>query len=213
MHAFGNKQVLSDVYITLKTGETVGLLGRNGSGKTTLLNIIFGILKPDCISIHLDGSFCERLYTKKNLITFLPPHNFLPARLTVEKAITLFLEISVDTNILSEDRIVNPLLKKKIWTLSGGELRYLEIMLILESDSIFTLLDEPFRGQAPIYQEKIQDKIRKTGKGKGVIVTDHYYNAILDISDRIVLLDKGTTVAITDHRILTDYKYMPAVDS
>ena len=166
IHAFGNKRILSDVYITLKTGETVGLLGRNGSGKTTLLKIIFGTLKADGQSIRLDGRYCERLYTKKNLIAFLPQHTFLPAGLTVEKTISLFLDVSIDTHLLSEDCVVNPLLKKKIWNLSSGELRYLEIMLILESDSIFTLLDEPFTGLEPFIWKKYRKKSKRPERKK-----------------------------------------------
>ena len=44
-------------------------------------------------------------------------------------------------------------------------------------------------------------------------MTDHYYRSVLDVSDRIVFLDEGTTVAITEKIQLTDHKYLPAVDS
>ncbi|MFC1541951.1 ATP-binding cassette domain-containing protein [Candidatus Latescibacterota bacterium] len=209
MHTFGTKKLLSDVYLTVRTGEIIGLLGRNGSGKTTLMNIIFGTLKSDSSVIRFDGQYCERLYTKKNYISFLPQHTFIPKDLSVEKAITLLLESSSDTSRLSENPIINPLLKKKIRDLSDGELRLLEIFLILESDSVFSLLDEPFTGIAPIFQEQIQEKIKMIGREKGLIITDHDYRNILDISDRIILLRNQTVVEIEDISQLTELYYLP----
>ncbi|MFC1538098.1 ATP-binding cassette domain-containing protein [Candidatus Latescibacterota bacterium] len=210
MHTFGMKKLLSDVYLKVQTGEIIGLLGRNGSGKTTLMNIIFGILKPDSRIIRFDGQYFKRLYTEKNTISFLPQHTFIPRDLSVEKAITLMGETTGITHRISENRIINSLLKKKIRELSDGELRFLEIFLILESDSEFSLLDEPFTGLAPIYQEQIQEKIKMTGKRKGLIITDHMYRNVLDICDKIVLLKNGMTIEIKDKSQLIEFEYLPS---
>jgi ABC-type multidrug transport system ATPase subunit len=73
---FGDKRVLSDVYLKCCTGEVVGILGRNGSGKTTLLRIIFGELETTNKSIRINGQVISEPYKSDGLLKFLPQFNF-----------------------------------------------------------------------------------------------------------------------------------------
>lgn len=69
---FGNRQVLTDVFISCRKGEITGLLGRNGSGKSTLLKIIFGSLPADNKFIKIGYRTVTGLFDNRNLIKYLP---------------------------------------------------------------------------------------------------------------------------------------------
>lgn len=92
--------------------------------------------------------------------------------------------------------------------LSGGQRRLIEFLLILYSDSNFILLDEPFTQLAPILIEEMQKHLMKFKQYKGIILTDHYYQQILDISDRIVLLHNGCNYKINGFEDLQLHKYL-----
>ena len=97
---------------------------------------------------------------------------------------------------------------KNVEQLSGGELRQLEMLIILYSKADFILLDEPFTHVTPVQCEYFKNVIKAVGKTKGIIVTDHQYYNVLDISDRIILLNNGTTKHITDIDELATYGYI-----
>ena len=208
-HSFEDKKILSDIYLTCKTGEIIGILGRNGCGKTTLLKIIFGILKADNQAIRINNNYYAKPFTHNNLIAYLPEHNFLPADLSVEKSISLFVDTISGMERVMRDSRVKSLLPYKIKNLSGGERRYLEIVLVIHLDRHFILLDEPFTGIEPLFQEKIREFIRENAMEKGFIITDHDYRNIIDVSDRFLLLRNGTVVSIKDEDELRSFHYLP----
>src|SRR6185312_11154461 len=83
--------------------------------------------------------------------------------------------------------------RKKPEQLSGGELRQLGMLMILYNRADFILLDEPFTHVTPIQADYFKTIIKKVSKGKGIIITDHQYDNVLDVSDRIILLTDGCT--------------------
>lgn len=105
--------------------------------------------------------------------------------------------------------LVLPLLNKKSKQLSGGEKRLLEILLMIYSDSAYTLIDEPFNGIAPVFKEEIKDLIKEQSAGKGFIITDHDYRNILDIATRIVIMYDGGTKQIKHMEELKYWGYIP----
>ena len=110
---------------------------------------------------------------------------------------------------MSNHHRIAPHLFKKIKELSGGERRYLEVLLILSLPVPFVLLDEPFSAIEPIYKVEIQEMINSSRKEKGVILADHDYNCLMDVSDRVVLLDKGVCRWITEKYQLIEFNYLP----
>ncbi|WP_081694206.1 ATP-binding cassette domain-containing protein [Flavobacterium suncheonense] len=204
---FNHKTVLSDVFLRCETGDIIGLLGRNGSGKSTLLKIIFGIVPADYKFIRINGKVKRKTSELLNEISYLPQENFIPKTFSVKKAICLSLA-KEERPLFCEDAMIQGILDKKIAHLSGGELRYLEIKLIVSNPSKFVLLDEPYNGLSPVMAEKINVLIRKKSKDKGIIITDHKYHHVMDVSTRLILMANGKTHHIDDTNELIEKGYL-----
>ncbi len=204
--AFGYNQVLTDIYVKCRTGEIIGLLGRNGTGKSTLLKIIYGTQTADNRFIRINGKVYENPYLS-GLLAYLPQDSFLPKQLTIFKVIQLYLgTISITT--FAKDEIIGPLLQSKVSSLSGGELRYLEIKLLLNLPAMFVLLDEPFNGIAPVVIEHLKEMIQEHAKTKGIILTDHDCRNVLDVADSHYLLYDGGIKHIENKDDLVSWGYL-----
>lgn len=192
-HRYGERSILSNVYLNCRIGEVVGLLGRNGSGKSTLLKIIFGSICPDYIHMKLNGEPVKRAY-RSGLLAYLPQNSFVPARLKIKQLVELYTN-RYKSDLLTQE-VIYTNLNRMIGDLSGGQRRLIECLLILYSDSDFVLLDEPFSQLAPLIIEELQMHIEQFKPLKGIILTDHYYRQILTVSTRIVLLHNGCNYKI-----------------
>lgn len=204
---YDGKIIVSDVYLKCETTDIIGILGRNGSGKSTLLKIIFGIVTADFKFVRVDGAVKSKTSDLLNEISYLPQENFIPNLFSVKKAIVL----SVANDKLQEfyeDEIIQTILNKKINQLSGGELRYLEIKLILNKNSKFVLLDEPYNGLSPIMIDKINVLVTKYSNIKGIIITDHNYENIIKISTELVLMKEGKMHHLRDRSELVEKGYL-----
>lgn len=207
--SFDNKIILSDVYLKCKTKDIIGLLGRNGSGKSTLLKIIFGIESADFKFVRIDG--CVKTKTKElfDEISYLPQDNFIPNGFSIKKAIRL----SVQKDKIPEfyrDEMISTLLDKKVAHLSGGELRYLEIKIILNNSSKFVLLDEPYNGLSPLMVEKVNELIVENSKTRGIIISDHNYENVIKVSNKLVLLKEGKAHHLLCKEDLIEKGYLKA---
>lgn len=204
---YHNVVILSSVYLKCATGDIVGLLGRNGSGKSTLLKIISGYEKADNIFISLNGN---KLTTNRRwieTISYLPQEHFLPPNISVQEVIKLSI-LKHEIPFFCEDEMLQKVLHNNVSDLSGGELRYLEIKLILENPSKFVLLDEPYLGLAPIMIEKVNEMIQSKAKTKGIIITDHNFRTLTALSNKIVLLKEGVLQPIQNNSELITNGYI-----
>lgn len=206
--SFGGKQVLTDVFISCKTGDIIGLLGRNGSGKSTFLKILFGSLYTDYQHITINGKILDQAFKEKGIISYLPQSSFLPKNLTVEKIIQLFDHLDYNSKLF-DDQIISKILKTKVRNISGGELRYLEIILILSLDSKFVILDEPFNGISPLNVDLIKDMIRNQSNTKGIILTDHDYRNVLDVANKYMILFDGGIKILKSKEDFIYWGYLP----
>lgn len=80
------------------------------------------------------------------------------------------------------------------------------------SNSRYILLDEPFNGVAPKNIEDIKSRIREQSKMKGIILTDHDYRNIIDVSDRIIFLYDGGTKEVKSLDELKYWGYVPEIN-
>jgi ABC-type lipopolysaccharide export system ATPase subunit len=204
---YNGKIVVSDVYLKCETKDIIGVLGRNGAGKSTLLKIIFGIVNADFKFVRVDGIVKSKTSDLLNQISYLPQDNFIPNLFSVKKAIVLSV-VSDKPEEFYDDEIIQMILNKKIKHLSGGELRYLEIKLILNNESKFVLLDEPYNGLSPIMIEKINVLIAKCSSTKGIVITDHNYENIIKISTKLVLMKEGKMHHLEDRSELVGKGYL-----
>jgi lipopolysaccharide export system ATP-binding protein len=206
--SFGDKQVLTDISLTCQPGDIIGLLGRNGTGKSTLLKIIFGTLYTDYKFIRINDEILNQPFKSKSKIAYLPQDNFLPKNITVNKAVEIYSD-DFDQKVFLEDDVLSKVTGTKIGNLSGGESRYLEVKLLLNLDSVFLLLDEPFNGISPLHVELIKTMILKKSSQKGIILTDQDYRNVLDIANRFCLLFDGGLKSVKTRQDLIDWGYVP----
>lgn len=204
--AYDGRKILQDVYLDCKPGEIVGMLGRNGCGKSSLLKVIFGTLKPDYKYISINDEYIDKAYLH-NRIAYLPQHHYLPRSLNI-KSLAKMLVDARDWDEFAAYPIYQNHYHKVAGELSGGELRQLETLMILYSKADYILLDEPFTHISPIQADDFKAILRKRANTKGIVITDHQYYNILEISDRLILIENGCTKRITEHAQLVTYGYL-----
>jgi ABC-type multidrug transport system ATPase subunit len=205
--SFDNKSVLSDVYLKCETGDIIGLLGRNGSGKSTLLKIIFGIEPAEFKFVRIDGFVKTKTRDLFAEISYLSQENCIPSLFSVKKVIRL----SVSKEKIFDfylDETIAAMLNKNIAHLSGGELRYLEIKIVLCNSSKFVLLDEPYNGLSPIMVEKVNLLITENARAKGIIITDHNYENVIVISTKLILMKDGKAHHLSHKNELIEKGYL-----
>jgi len=203
---FGLRRILSDVYLKCETGKITGLLGRNGQGKSCLMNIILGTLRASISSVRFDGTMIKGAAKRNGLLLYLPQFNFIPKSLSPKQVLTDFqLSWSDFINRFPEFSQQRDL---KVIELSGGQWRTLELYIVVKTPSLFSMLDEPFTHLNPIQIEKIKEFLTEEKINKGLLITDHMYSHILDISDNLYLLKDGKTHLAKTIEDLDDLGYI-----
>jgi branched-chain amino acid transport system ATP-binding protein len=198
---YGEAVVLQGVSLALDEGETLALLGRNGTGKTTLINTLAGATRQHGGTITLGGVALHKL----------PPHQRAAAGIGwVPQERNIFKSLTVHENLTAVARpgkwtpdgvyAMFPRLaerKTNLGTqLSGGEQQMLAMGRALVVNPRLLLLDEPLEGLAPIVVEELLRAIRRITREEGLsaIIVEQHPQAILAVSDRAIVLDRGTVV-------------------
>jgi ABC-type lipopolysaccharide export system ATPase subunit len=120
----------------------------------------------------------------------------LPKHLKVRDVIPLFYTAGDEQDKIFRAHFIEKIAAQKVGTLSMGQKRYLELLLVAHLPHPFLLLDEPFSMIEPLYKEVIQEFLLSLKAKKGILLTDHYYTDVLEISDRnLVLVDGVSHVA------------------
>ena len=203
---YNGKKILYGIYIKLDRGKITGILGRNGSGKTSLLRILFGDLQPKYKNIRYNGKYLPRPLYASGKISYLPQYPLVPKDLSIKHAFGLFnVPWGQFINIFESFQEYG---ETRIKDLSSGEIRVVETYLILMSNKEIILLDEPFSFIAPIYIEKFKVLIQQVKKKSIIVLTDHFYNDILAISDTVYLLKNGCSKKIGDKKELKGLGYI-----
>jgi branched-chain amino acid transport system ATP-binding protein len=219
---FGGLKALDGVSLEVEEGEIFGLIGPNGAGKTTLFNLISGTLpisagsvvfKKREISRLPDYQICQlgiartyqniRLFGRMTVLenvlvgqhcrtraglwsTFLR----LPAERAENARAQRVAEEWLDFFHLSTKR------EEKASSLAYGEERRLEIARALATEPTLLLLDEPSAGMNPQEVRELNELITKIrNRGKTIFLIEHNMRVIMDICDRIAVLDFGQKIA------------------
>lgn len=214
--SLGHFQILQDLSFTLDAGETAGIIGPNGSGKTTLFNTLSGFHYPQKGSIYFKGQDVTRLrpYRRsragigrvfqqsgvfremtvlENVVTALEGKSSLwksliysPSRLRSLRAESYSYLEQIGLHGKAHD---------KASSLSGGQLRLLEIIRTVAFGAELFLLDEPTAGVSPKMKDDVIALIKKLQQdGKTVLIIEHDINFIKEFCERIIVLDQGTVI-------------------
>jgi branched-chain amino acid transport system ATP-binding protein len=206
--AFAGVQALEEVTFELARHEVVGLIGPNGAGKTTLINLITGFDLPDSGKIELDGEDVTRWNPPRRARAGLArtfQHGHLFADLSVRENVEL-AALGVGAGVEEAHRLAGDLLDlleigsradSLAAALPHGDASKVGVARALASRPRYVLMDEPAAGLPESEVGALIDAIRAVRDRfrAGVLVVDHNMALIMEVSDRIQVLDHGRTLA------------------
>lgn len=202
---FGDRVALNNISFTIKKGEVVGLLGPNGAGKTTMMRILTCFFPPTNGKAKVDGIDCvENPIEVKKRIGYMTENPLLYNEMTVEA----FLKFMVDVRNIPKtdknktiDKIIDGLKLEDvrgriIGRLSRGYKQRVGLAQALLSSPPVLILDEPTVGLDPKQIIEIRELIKSLGGERTIILSSHILPEVSQICERIIIIDKGTIVAI-----------------
>ena len=218
---FGSLRAVDGVAFNLETGALDGLIGPNGAGKTTLFNTVAGQLTPDEGSVRLagrrlDGLAPHRVFAAGLARTFQIPRPFL--EMTVLENVMLVPGNQIGERFWSnwiapgtvrreEERNrerareiiafcgLEPVMGDLARTLSGGQLKLLELARSLIAEPQLILLDEPTAGVNPVLAETLMEKITAlNARGHAFLIIEHNMDLVMSICRRIMVMAQGRLI-------------------
>ena len=191
--------------LSVKEGEIFGLLGPNGSGKSTTINCILALLEYDKGEIKIFGEpMSPKAYEIKKQIGIVPQDVAVYDSLTVYENIDFFCGLYIKDKKTRKKYVqeaidfvaLNDFVKFKPNKLSGGLKRRLNIACGIAHKPKLIFFDEPTVAVDPQSRHKILEGIEELrDKGATVIYTSHYMEEVEQLCDRILIIDKGHTIA------------------
>lgn len=198
-HRYGGTVALDGVDLTVETGECVALLGPNGAGKTTLVNLAVGLLPRQRGGISLVGGDPRSARTRRHLGVVQQSLGF-PGTLKVGEliagaAVRGGRPRSSAAPIMAELGLTD-LAERRAAKLSGGQRQRVQLAMALVTDPTLLVLDEPTVGlDAPTRRQLWRILERRREKGAGILLTTHLIDEAATVSDRVVVLAHGRTLA------------------
>ena len=202
---YNKETVLKIDSLEINSGQTFGLVGNNGAGKTTLFSTLLDLIKPTTGKVLNNGinvrtsedwkSFTSAFLDESFLISYLMPEEYFyfvgELRNFSKKQVDEFLKQFED---LFNGEILGG--KKFIRDLSKGNQKKVGIVAALIGDPEVIILDEPFANLDPTTQIRLKKIIKTLSQKVGVtvLVSSHDLQDVTEVSDRIVLLEKGLVI-------------------
>ena len=210
------------VDLSIEAGELVSLIGPNGSGKTTLFNCVTGYLAADAGRVRFRGrdikgvaphriarlgvgrtfqvvSVFPRLSALENLLTFLQQHQEegVLTRLVRAPGVRRFEAVAVERAMMLLDSVgLAARASAPAGSLSYGQRKLLAFAAALMPDPELVLLDEPAAAVNPTMINQMKEQIRALHRrGKTVLLVEHNMDVVMDISQRVIVLDHGQKIA------------------
>jgi len=174
---FGSVQVLTQVWLQIRAGEAVGLVGVNGAGKTTLLRIAAGLVLPDSGSVRVADQTVGLRYFGGEMT--------LPPDVQGRRWAALF-------GVASHDR-------RRLGALSRGSRQLYGLRVVLAGHADLIILDEPWEGLDPAGAAWLTDVLQGCREGgAAILVSSHRLHDMVAACSRFVLLEGGRCRAITE---------------
>ena len=219
---FGGLQALSDVGMTIQTGQIYGLIGPNGAGKTTFFNVLTGLYTPDAGSFELGGTAYKPAAVHEVAKSGIA-RTFQNIRLFAE--MTALENVMVGRHVRTHSGLIGAVFRTRSFkaeeaaiaqraqelldyvgighyapykarTLSYGDQRRLEIARALATDPKLIALDEPAAGMnatEKVVLRELIDRIRKDGRT--ILLIEHDVKLVMGLCDRVTVLDYGKQIA------------------
>jgi len=201
----GGRRVVDGVDLACESAQIVGLLGPNGAGKTTTLRMLYGFLRPDAGSIHVNGVELGRgLVRAKRAIGVCTQDDTFDGDFTVEQNLSIAAHYFRPRPTALGRRVAELMerfdlvgyARDKPETLSGGYRRRLMIARALVHRPRLLFLDEPTTGLDPQARMGVWDLVDGLrSEGLGIILTTHYMDEAERLSDALAVLARGRVVA------------------
>ena len=202
---YGSSHILHGVNFSIAKGEALGLMGRNGMGKTTLIRSMLGLVHPREGTITVRGRPVNGAPTYRIVrsgIAYVPEGRGIFPNLSVRENLLMAARAGVDGRCdWTFERVMEtfPRLAERIThgggQLSGGEQQMLTIGRALMTNPDLLILDEATEGLAPLLVREIWRVIRTIREtGIATVIVDKNHSAVTSLTDRSMILVKGTVV-------------------
>ena len=236
--SFGGIKAVDVESLKLNRNELTSIIGPNGAGKTTFFDLISGFQDSDEGKVYLNNKnisksqpyaiarlgmirtfqltkVFDRMTVLENMMfsastvnndSFLKSLAKLPSQKTTEKKIRdKSFEIMKELNI---DHMANSYARE----MSGGQKKLLELGRSIINNPSVLLLDEPLAGVNPkLAEEILQIIVNLAGKGISILMVEHNIEAVMKISERVIVLAEGKVIAdSTPENIRSDEKVIEA---
>lgn len=220
---YGDRTVVNQLSLTLKSGVVTGFLGPNGSGKSTTMKMIISLVHPTVGEVRVDGKKYNELSEPTKKIGTLIDPSAIDKNLTARQHLSL---ISTASNI-DPDRVdemikitgLEMVQNSKVKSYSLGMKQRLGVATALISDPDVVILDEPFNGLDVDGIKWLRGLFKQLAEeGKAVIVSSHLMSEIQAVADRVVIIGQGKlladmTVEEMNKKSFSSYVYVEANDS
>jgi ABC-2 type transport system ATP-binding protein len=197
--SYGNFEAVRGIGFEVRRGEVFGLLGPNGAGKTTTVEILEGYRERtagDVTVLGMDPG--ERPRELRARVGIVLQTTGLYRHIKVREAVAHFGSLYPHSRSVDEVIAVTGLSGKEdavVRTLSGGQLRRLDLALALVGDPELIFLDEPTTGFDPAARRNAWDTIRSLKElGKTILLTTHYLDEAQTLADRVAIIKDGRIV-------------------
>ena len=197
---YGRTKALDGVSLRIERGETVGLIGPNGAGKTTLLSCLLGFLRPDRVTIRIDGRAVDDLAIRART-------GYMPERLGFDRDLTGADFLAFHWRLAGGDPartaaevsaaaervgLAADALGRKLRTYSRGMLQRIGVAQATLREPELLFLDEPASGTDPLgvvtVRERILDARRR---GATIVLNSHQLPEVERVCDRVVFIERG----------------------
>lgn len=194
---------LQDISFEIRRGETIGVIGRNGSGKSTLLQIICGTLTPTIGNIQIQGRVAALL----ELGSGFNPEFSGRDNIYLNASILGLNREEIDSrfNDIVAFADIGDFIEQPVKTYSSGMYVRLAFAVAISVDPDILIVDEALAVGDASFQAKCMQKFEEfRQKGTTILLVTHDLGAVLQFSDRCILLDKGRRIEITEPKSAVD---------